>query len=273
MDKEQVQKWIDKGIELVAEFTPKVLGAIVIWIVGIWIIKKIMRGVHRIMEKNDYDVSLEKFLTNLISWLLRIVLVLAVLGTIGVKTSSFVAIVGAAGLAIGLALQGSLANFAGGVLILLFKPFKVGDFIEAQGVKGTVKEISIFSTILNTFGNERAIVPNGKLSNDNIINYSTEETRRDNITAGVDYNSDIKKARQILLDIAAEYDKILSEPAPMVILNELAASSVNLSLRYWTKNADFWDCRFHVMEEMKDRFDANGIEIPFPHQVLIQKKE
>jgi small conductance mechanosensitive channel len=268
----ETEQWINKGIEFLTEFGPKVLGAIAFWIIGSWLIKRLMKGVHIIMEKNSYDPSLEKFLTNLISWMLRIVLVLAVLGTVGVQTSSFVAIVGAAGLAIGLALQGSLANFAGGVLILLLKPFKIGDSIQAQGIKGTVKEISIFSTILTTFGNEVVIIPNGKLSNDNITNFSKEENRRNAITAGISYDSDIKKARQILLEITANNEKILKDPAPVVVLAELGDSSVNLSLRYWSSNADFWECHFHVLEEMKNQFDANGISIPYPHRVVIQQK-
>jgi small conductance mechanosensitive channel len=183
-------------------------------------------------------------------------------------STSLVAIIGAAGLAIGLALQGSLANFAGGVLLLLFKPFRVGDFITAQGLDGTVKEINIFYTKLNTFGNQVAIIPNGKLSNDNIVNYSAEGTRRDKISAGIGYSSDIKKAKEILLKICNDNDNILKEPAPEVYVDELADSSVNLTLRYWANNADFWAAHWYVMEEMKQRFDAAGIEIPFPQRVV-----
>ena len=268
----EVQKWIDKGITLLMEYGPKIIMAILIWIIGFWLVKKLTKRISKIMSSRNYDEGLKKFLTSLISWSLKVMIILAVLGTLGIETTSFAAVIAAAGLAIGLALQGSLGNFAGGVLILIFKPFKVGDFIEAQGISGTVKAIDIFTTTLNTFGNQLAIIPNGKLSNENIINYNAEETRRDNIIAGIGYDSDIKKAKQILLDIATGDDKVLKDPAPEVYVAELADSSVNLSLRYWAANSDFWKCHFYIMEEIKNRFDAEGIEIPYPHQVEINKK-
>ncbi|TRZ46432.1 mechanosensitive ion channel family protein [Robertkochia solimangrovi] len=260
-----------ESIDLTA-YALKAIGAIVIWIIGSWLISRLVKAVTYVMDKREYDMSLKLFLRSLTSWGLKILLIIMVLGTLGVETTSFAAVIAAAGLAIGMALQGSLANFAGGVLILIFKPFKVGDFIEAQGVSGTVKEIGIINTQLNTFGNQLAVVPNGKLSNDNIINYSAESTRRENITAGISYDSDIKKAKEILLDIVNNFDKVNKEPAPQVMVAELADSSVNLSLRYWANNDVFWDCRWYVMEEMKNRFDAEGIEIPYPHQVEIQKQ-
>jgi small conductance mechanosensitive channel len=224
--------------------------------------------VRRLFERKDYDPALESFLASFINIALKILLFVVVIAQLGVESTSLVAIIGAAGLAIGLALQGSLANFAGGVLLLLFKPFRVGDFITAQGVDGTVKEINIFYTKLNTFGNQLAIIPNDKLSNDNILNYSAEGTRRDKISAGIGYSSDFKKAREILLNICSDNDKILKEPAPEVYLEELADSSVNLTLRFWANNADFWAAHWYVMEEMKQRFDAAGIEIPFPQRVV-----
>lgn len=250
----------------------KVIGALVIYFVGGWLIGRVVRITDKIMERRDYESSLRGFLKNLISWSLKILLVVAILGTFGIETTSFAAIIAAAGLAIGLALQGSMANFAGGVLILIFKPFKVGDFIEAQGMSGTVKEIGIINTRLSTFGNQIAIIPNGKLANDNIVNYSAENTRRENLTFGISYDSDIKKAKDILTDIVTSFDKVMKDPAPQVMVAELADSSVNLSLRYWATNADFWDCRWHILEEVKARFDAEGIEIPYPHMVEIQKK-
>jgi small conductance mechanosensitive channel len=194
-----------------------------------------------------------------------------VITQLGVQSSSLVAMIGAAGLAIGLALQGSLANFAGGVLILLFKPFKVGDFITAQGVDGTVKEITIFTTKLNTFGNQLAIIPNGQLSNNNIINYNAENTRRDKIEVGIGYSSNIKVAKDILLQICMENEKILKEPMPEVYVGELGDSSVVLSLRFWAANENFWAAHFYVLEELKLRFDAADIEIPFPQRVLHQR--
>ena len=191
-----------------------------------------------------------------------------VITQLGVKTSSLVAIVGAAGLAIGLALQGSLANFAGGVLILIFKPFKVGDWISAQGVDGSVKEISIFNTKLSTFGNQIAIIPNGQLSNGNIINYNMENTRRDKIDVGIGYGSNIKEAKDILLQICEDNPNINTEPAPEVYVGALADSSVNLTLRFWANNDVFWPAHFYVIEQTKLRFDAAGIEIPFPQRVM-----
>lgn len=250
----------------------KVLAAIVIYIVGGWLISRVVRIADKIMAKRDYESSLRGFLKNLISWSLKILLIVAILGTFGVETTSFAAIIAAAGLAIGLALQGSMSNFAGGVLILIFKPFRVGDFIEAQGMSGTVKEIGIINTRLSTFGNQIAIIPNGKLANDNILNYSAENTRRENLTFGISYDSDIKKAKEILTDIVNNFDKVMKDPAPQAMVAELADSSVNLSLRYWATNADFWDCRWHIIEEAKMRSDAEGIEIPYPHMVEIQKK-
>lgn len=272
----EYQEWIDKGYNLIIEFAPKVLAAILIWIIGLWIIKNLISLVTRTMEKRDYDVSLRKFLLNLLSWSLKIVLVIVVLGTVGIETTSFAAVIAAAGLAIGLALQGSLANFAGGVLILIVKPFKVGDFISAQGVDGTVKNISIFNTTLNTFGNQLAIVPNGKLSNDNIINYSAEPIRREALTFGISYDSDIKLTKKILLDLVNEQPEVLQEEGkePAIMVSELADSSVNFSLRYWAKNEDFWNLRWIILEEGKIRLEAAGIEIPFPQtDVHLYKEE
>ena len=176
--------------------------------------------------------------------------------------------IGAAGLAIGLALQGSLANFAGGVLILIFKPFKVGDWISAQGVDGSVKQITIFSTKLNTFGNQIAIIPNGQLSNGSIVNYNGEPNRRENYKVGISYSSNIKTAKDILLAICEEDDRILNDPAPEVYVDSLGDSSVNLTLRFWAPNDVFWPARFNVIEQSKLRFDAAGIEIPFPQRVV-----
>ena len=200
----------------------------------------------------------------------KILLAVLVVTQLGVKTSSLVAMIGAAGLAIGLALQGSLANFAGGVLILLFKPFKLGDWISAQGVDGAVKEISIFNTKLNTFGNQIAIIPNGTLANGNIINFSAEPNRRENYIVGISYGSNIKVAKDILLDICAKDDRILKDPAPEVYVNSLGDSSVNLTLRFWAPNDVFWPARFDLIEQSKIRFDEAGIEIPFPQRVIHQ---
>lgn len=262
------QEYLEKAVMGLWELLPSLVMAAIIFIVGLWVIRFINRMVHRFFQKKEYDEALETFLQSFINIALKLLLFVLIITQLGVKSSSLVAIVGAAGLAVGLALQGSLANFAGGVLILLFKPFKVGDFISAQGVDGTVKEITIFTTKLNTFGNQVAIVPNGQLSNNNIINFSAESTRRDKIEVGIGYGSNIKKAKDILLAICGEYETILKEPAPEVYVGELADSSVNLTLRFWAKNEDFWAAHFYVMEEIKQRFDAAGIEIPFPQRVV-----
>src|SRR5690606_6184910 len=267
-----IERWTDKGLLLLMEYGPKVVMALLIWIIGFWLIRRLTKGLALVMTKRNYDPGLKSFLTSLVSWSLKIMVILAILGTLGVQTTSFAALIAAAGLAIGLALQGSLSNFAGGILLLLFKPFKVGDWIEAQGVAGTVKKIDIFTTTLNTFGNQLAIVPNGKLSNENIINYHGENTRREDIKVGISYGSDIKKAKQVLLDIALEYEKIIKAPAPEVYVNALADSSVSLTLRYWAKNENFWNVHFYLIEEIKLRFDAGGIEIPYP-QLDIHKKD
>jgi small conductance mechanosensitive channel len=262
------EEHVDQAIQWLWDVLPGIITAIIILILGLWLIKFINRMVRRLFERKDYDPALESFLASFINIALKILLFVVVITQLGVESTSLVAIIGAAGLAIGLALQGSLANFAGGVLLLLFKPFRVGDFITAQGLDGTVKEINIFYTKLNTFGNQVAIIPNGKLSNDNIVNYSAEGTRRDKISAGIGYSSDIKKAKEILLKICNDNDNILKEPAPEVYVDELADSSVNLTLRYWANNADFWAAHWYVMEEMKQRFDAAEIEIPFPQRVV-----
>tara|TARA_R110002049_G_scaffold274751_6_gene452728 strand:- start:469 stop:1281 length:813 start_codon:yes stop_codon:yes gene_type:complete len=266
------QKWIDEGYNLIVEFGPKLIAAIAIWIIGSWVIKIMLKGVNKAMNKGNYDESLKKFLTNLVSWILKIVLIIVVLGTVGVETTSFAAILAAAGLAIGLALQGSLANFAGGVLIMIFKPIKIGDLIEAQGEVGVVKEIEIFTTKLTGLSNREIIIPNGALSNGNIINFTTEGTRRVDLVFGVGYDSDIKKTKEVFSQVLAAHPKVLKEPAPTVAVSELADSSINFVVRPWCTADDYWSVYFEVTENVKEALDAAGIEIPYPHQVEIQKQ-
>lgn len=270
MDLENIdtEKWLQLGID----YGLKILGAIVIWIIGSWVIKKLLKTVKKLMTKRDYDESLQKFLMNMLGWVLKIVLIVVVLGTVGVETTSFAAILAAAGLAIGLALQGSLGNFAGGVLIMIFKPFKIGDLIEAQGELGVVKEIEIFTTKLTGLSNREIIIPNGSLSNGNIINYTTEGTRRVDLTIGVGYDSDIKKTKEVLMNVLTSHPKVLKDPAPTVNVSELADSSINFAVRPWSTSDDYWDVYFGVTENVKEALDAAGIEIPYPHQVEIQKK-
>ncbi len=266
------QSHLQNAIDWLWNLTPNLILAVLILIIGLWVIRFLNRMVRKFFEKKDYDLALESFLQSFISIALKVLLFVLIVTQLGVKSSSLVAIVGAAGLAIGLALQGSLANFAGGVLILTFKPFKIGDFISAQGLDGTVKEINIFTTKLNTFGNQLAIIPNGQLSNNSIVNYSAEKMRRDNIKVGIGYSSDIKKAKDILLAICAKNENVLQDPAPEVYVDSLGDSSVDLSLRYWAMNDDFWAAHFHILETLKYQFDAAGIEIPFPQRVVHQTK-
>lgn len=271
----EVEQWIERGYELIIVFGPKILAAIVIWIVGSWLTRLILKGIKKAMEKGHYEISLQSFLLNLFNWAFKIVLIVIVLSTIGIETTSFVAILASAGLAVGLALQGSLANFAGGVLILIIKPFKIGDFISAQGVEGTVKAISIFNTQVVTFGNQRAILPNGKLSNDNIINYTSEGIRKDAITYRISYESDMKLTKDIILNLVNEQPQVMQEEGkkPMMVVTELAESSVNLSLRFWAKNEDFWSLHWMFLEEGKTRLEAQGIVIPYPQRDVHLTKE
>jgi small conductance mechanosensitive channel len=266
------QQWIDKGYNLIVEFAPKLVAAILIWIIGSWIIKLILRGLKKVLNKGDYDESLKKFLVNLSNWILKVVLLVVVLGTAGVETTSFAAILAAAGLAIGMALQGSLGNFAGGVLIMIFKPFKIGDLIEAQGEIGVVKEIEIFTTKLTGLTNREIIIPNGALSNGNIINYTSEGTRRVDLVYGVSYDADIKQTKEVMMNVLTSHPKVLKDPAPAVTVSELADSSVNFAVRPWCNVDDYWDVYFDVTENMKIALDNAGIEIPYPHSVEIQKQ-
>lgn len=268
----EVQKWIDKGIEFASEYGIRIIGAIAIWIIGSWIIKKIMKATNKLMSVREYDESLKRFLLNLINWVLKILLILSILAKLGVETTSFAAILASVGLAIGLALQGSLGNFAGGVLLMIFKPIKIGDLIEAQGEIGVVKDIEIFTTKLTGLSNREIIIPNGALSNGNIINYTTEGTRRVDLVFGVGYDSDIKKTKQVLMDVLTSNPKVLKDPAPTVNVMELADSSINFAVRPWCNAEDYWDVYFETTENTKEALDAAGIEIPYPHAVEIQKE-
>ena len=265
------EEWLSKGYNLILDYTPKLIAAILIWVIGSWIVKFIVRTAIRVMIKREYDESLKKFLTDLLSWALRILLIIIVLSTVGIETTSFAAIIAAAGLAVGLALQGSLSNFAGGVLIMIFKPFKIGDLIEAQGEIGAVNEISIFTTKLTGLSNKEIIIPNGTLSNGNIVNYTSLGTRRVDLVIGVSYDADIKQTKDVLMNVLTSHELVISDPAPAVTVLELADSSVNFAVRPWCKTEDYWTVYFDVMEETKEQLDAAGIEIPYPHQVEISK--
>ena len=266
------QDWIDKGYNLILDFGPKLIGAILIWLIGGIIIKFLLKGIKRAMKKSNYETSLQKFLINLIRWALKVVLIVIVLTTVGVATASFAAILASVGLAIGLALQGSLGNFAGGVLIMIFKPFKIGDLIELQGQIGVVKEIEIFTTKLIGLSNREIILPNGNLSNDTIINYTTEGTRRVDLVFGIGYDEDIKKAKEVFMSVVKSHPKVLDSIEPSVDVLELADSSVNFAVRPWCNTEDYWTVYFDITENTKIALDAAGIEIPYPHTVEIQKK-
>jgi len=254
-------------------YAPKLLLAIVVLGVGWWIIGVAVRMLKLVLNKKDIDAGVVSFLSSLAGIGLKAALLISVASMIGIATTSFVALIGAAGLAVGLALQGSLANFAGGVLILLFKPFKVGDLIEAQGFIGGVAEIQIFNTILKTPDNKTIIIPNGKLSNDALTNYSTEELRRVDMTFGVGYSEDLDKTRAALDEIIAADARLLKDEGhePAVLVAELADSAVNFYVRVWAKGSDYWGVYFDMHEAVKKTFDAKSISIPFPqmdvHQV------
>jgi small conductance mechanosensitive channel len=263
--------WLTQFKDIVVDYAPKIVAALVILIIGLFVINMIVRLAKRIMKKRGIDATLQKFLGNLLGWTLKILLFVVVASKLGMETTSFAAVIGAAGLAIGLALQGSLSNFAGGVLIMIFKPIKIGDLIEAQGVTGVVKEIQIFTTQLNTPGNKLAIIPNGALSNGNIINYTAEGTLRIDHVIGVSYDADIKQTKDVLMKVLTANSKVLKDPTPTVNVFELADSSVNFAVRPWVNAADYWDVYFDVLEDAKIALDAAGIEIPYPHSVEIQK--
>ncbi len=244
----------------------KIIAAILIFIIGRWLAKMIKNLIVKVMKKGEVDATLTSFVGHLTYVALLTLVVIAALNQIGVQTTSFVAIIGAAGLAVGLALQGSLSNFAAGVLMILFRPFKVGDYIEAGGTAGTVEEIQIFSTILITPDNKVIIVPNAKITGDNIVNYSAKDTRRMDLVFGVGYGDDLQKVKDILQDILQNDPRVLKIPQPMVGVLELADSSVNFAVRPWVKSSDYWPLFFDLKETIKKRFDAEGISIPFPQQ-------
>ncbi len=268
------EEHLKKLINLLWEIFPNLVSALILGFVGWWVIKLINIGVAKFFEKRDYDRTLETFLEDFINNGLKVLLFVMVITQVGVETSSLIAMLGAAGLALGLALQGSLSNFAGGLLILIFKPFKVGDFISAQGSEGIVKQITVFNTKLVTFGNQEVIIPNGNLSNDKITNYSSEGMRRENLVIGISYDSSIQKAKDLLLELCAADENIITEEGKeaMVVVTELADSSVNLSIRYWTTTETFWPTKFKMIENIKATFDREGIEIPFPHRVMVTQK-
>ena len=254
----------DTIMNFVMTYGPKLLSAIVVLVVGLWIVKFIVGMVKRMLTKSNVDASLQGFLKSMVSILLKIMVYITALGMLGVEMTSFIAILGAAGLAVGMALSGTLQNFAGGVMILLFKPFKAGDFIDAQGYTGTVKEIQIFVTILTTPDNKTIIIPNGPLSTGALTNFSAQATRRVDMTFGIGYGDDLDKAYEVLKGLIDADDRILTDPEPFMALSELADSSVNIVVRVWVNASDYWGVYFRLNEEVYKTFDKEGLNIPFP---------
>lgn len=255
----KIQEWL-------ALYGLKVLAAIVILIVGRWVAKAVRNLIRRTMTKRNVEPTIVSFTGNLIYVALLVFVIIAAINQIGIQTTSFIAVVGAAGLAIGLALQGSLANFAAGFLLILFRPFKVGDYIEGTGVAGIVEEIQIFVTMLRTPDNKAIIVPNAKMTGDNIINYSAKEERRMDLVFGVSYADDLLKVKRVLEDILSKDERVLKDPAPTIGLLELADSSVNFAVRPWVKTSEYWALYFDLMETVKKCFDEEQIAIPFPQR-------
>lgn len=249
---------------IVMEYGPNLLFAILTLVVGLWIVKFIVEGVRRGLDKSETDKTLRGFTISLVSVLLKIMVYITALGMLGVEMTSFIAILGAAGLAVGLALSGTLQNFAGGVMILFFKPFKAGHFIDAQGHMGTVKEIQIFVTILTTPDNKTVIIPNGPLATGSMTNFSREPRRRVDWTFGIGYGDDLDKAYEVLKRLMSQDDRILSDPEPFVALNELGDSSVDITVRAWVEAADYWEVFFRMNEEVYKTFEKEGLSIPFP---------
>ena len=259
-----LQKIYDNLLEIVFYYGPKLLGALFIWIVGLWVIKLIVRALQLLFDRSKTDASLKSFLLSLVSIGLKLLLGISALGMLGIEMTSFIALLGAAGLAFGMAMSGTLQNLAGGVILLIFKPFKVGDVLEAQGYTGSVKEIGIFNTIMNTPDNKTIIIPNGGLSSGSMVNYSTEPTRRVDFTLGIGYGDDYDKAKAVMEKFIAEDARILKDPAHFIGLHTLADSSVNLAVRVWVNAADYWGVYFDMNEKIYKNFGNEGLNIPFP---------
>jgi small conductance mechanosensitive channel len=261
-----IEAILQRVYEYLAQYGFKVLGALIIFLIGRWLAKIVSRWIETALIKSRVDKTLAKFVKNLSQIILLVFVVMAALAPLGVETTQFAVVVGAAGLAIGLALQGSLANFASGFLMIIFRPFKVGDFIEAAGVKGTVKEIQIFNTIINTPDNIRVIIPNAQLTGGNILNYTINGTRRVDLVVGVSYEDDLKKAKQVIEEVLAGDDRVLKDPSPTIAVSELGDSSVNFVVRPWVNSADYWDTYFDLTAKIKLALDENDITIPYPQR-------
>ncbi|HKK09841.1 MAG TPA: mechanosensitive ion channel domain-containing protein [Bacteroidales bacterium] len=261
---ENPEKYLDLIYSWLVTNGINLLTGIIVLVAGLWVVGIITRWFDKIMEKRDLNPSLRPFLKSLFNVTLKILLVITVMSMVGIQMTSFIAILGAAGLAIGMALSGTLQNFAGGVIILILKPFKVGDYITAGGHSGTVHEIQIFNTILKTPDNKTIILPNGSISNNSMINFSEEPTRRVDLEFGIGYSDDIDKAKEILWDIIKKDERVLKDPEALIAVKELANSSVNIAVRVWVKSENYWPYFWDIHESVKKEFDKNGVSIPFP---------
>ncbi len=260
----EISKYTDMAVMYASEYGLKILAALLIFIIGRWAVGKLTSASKRLMERAKVDQTLVEFGESLIYFVLLLVVVLASLNALGINTTSFIAVFGAAGLAIGLALQGSLANIGAAVLIIIFRPFKVGDFVEAGGATGTVEDVNLFSTIIAPLDNRTIIVPNSAIVAGNITNYSKKSQRRVDHVFGIGYDDDLKLAKETLMEIMKADKRILTEPAPFVAVSELGDSSVNFVFRAWVETADYWDVYFDMLEKVKLTFDEKGISIPYP---------
>lgn len=271
---ENIQEMINQAPEFIAHYGMKIILALAVYFIGKAVVKWISTMLSKTMAARGVDATVTSFTKNIVYYALFTMVVVAALGQLGVQTASFVAILGAAGLAIGFALQGSLANFAAGVLLILFRPFKAGDYVEAGGAAGTVKEISIFTTTLMTPDNKKVIIANGEVFGNNITNYSSQETRRIDLEIGVSYSADIAQVKEVLMSVAQADERVLKDKDVTIGLKELADSSINFVVRPWVKTSDYWPTYFSLMENIKIKLDEAGIEIPFPQMdIHIQKED
>ncbi len=263
---------LDKLTDFAISGGEKILVAVIVFIVGRLVIKLIKKLTNRILERRKFDPGVKSFLGSMINIMLMTLLIISVIGALGVNTASFAALLASAGVAIGMALSGQLQNFAGGLIILIFRPYRVGDYISAQGIEGVVKEIQILYTIINTTDNKMIFVPNGGMSNGLVINYSRNDMRRVDLVFGVEYGTAFEKVESVLKEIIASNDKILNSPEPAIAMSQLADSSVNISLKVWTKTADYWDVYFFLNKTVYATFNEKGISFPFP-QLTIHRAE
>ncbi len=261
-----MEDFLHKVPDFLMTYGFKIVAAVLIFVIGRWVAGLVAKLLKRLMDRSNIDPTLSKFLARLAYFLLLAFVIIAAIDKIGIRTTSLVALLGAAGLAIGLALQGSLSNFAAGVMLIIFKPFRVGDFVEVAGVAGTVEQIGIFTTILNHPDNRRIIVPNSQITNDKIVNFSAIDKRRLEMVFGISYDDDIKKAKEVLENIVRSDPRVLKDPPPLVAVSELGDSSVNLVCRPWTKPSDYWSVYFDTLEKAKVELERAGLSIPYPQR-------